>query len=239
MFNTEVKKKISIDFSPANHEKLVKFVENYPGITSSSAAINYLVTVFADLPTQIRDTLAKACHDAIKEEEALFSGRGSFEKEEATRRMGLYREIILFVTQQQGYTTREKIMNKIEIKNGHAIIPEDWIVVKNINPLSCEHVGVIEVRNGEKYNAPHIVFFSYKPINQLSDAERDDIIEKCICHYPKLGKLKAMQIEPVFDKDRNIINAEQYMAAPAIGLFAIPIYGTMTAFPEGAMIVRE
>ena len=55
------------------------------------------------------------------------------------------------------------------ILGGTFVFPPDWLEVDLDKALESPYVGVIEMRNGYKYNVPHFFFHSKKPIQELSD----------------------------------------------------------------------
>ena len=71
-------------------------------------------------------------------------------------------------------------MKTILLKNGYVQYPDEWVAVKNMDPIQCDYCGVVEVRNGNKYKCPHFVFFLDKPILKITDEDRNHILKKML-----------------------------------------------------------
>lgn len=237
MFKKPDKKKISIDFTEENYKIITEFAKKFN--ESNSSIVNYLISHFLPLDQTAKRMLARACMDSMEKEKQQFSSLGEYAKEEAHKRIKMYEDLILFFTEGKGYVLGvENAMRKIEILDGYVIFPNDWILIENQKPKDSRYVGVVEVKNGEEYNMPHFVFFSSNPIAERTNIEEEDILVGCQFAHPEFGKIKAMQVEPVYDENKIMINAELWKRSPLIGMFSIPTYGKDTLFPQGAMIVK-
>lgn len=126
----------------------------------------------------------------------------------------------------------------LPIADGFVFYPSEWIVIKNDIRESCRYVGTVEVRNGTRYNAPHFLFFSKTPVNRIESEEREKIMTACTEVYPAFRKILKHQIEPQYNENNKLINGEQLISAPTVGLFQIPTYGEASDYPAGAMVVR-
>ncbi|MBQ8165310.1 MAG: hypothetical protein IJZ94_05800 [Clostridia bacterium] len=236
MFSKTKKIKVSIDFTESNYNILTAFAKSIG--ESNSTVMNYLVSHFLQLSPQIKRIFAKCCVENVKKEQLEFSNLGEYEKEEASKRIDICKDLTLFFTDGKGYVTEDQYMKKIKIIDGYVIVPNDWIVVENRIPAECKYVGVIEIFNNNIYKVPHFVFFSDCPISQITEFEQDIIFTCCEEVYPDFRKIRSMQLKPIYDENKNMLNAELYIKAPIIGLFQIRTYGIDISFPAGAMIVR-
>lgn len=131
-------------------------------------------------------------------------------------------------------------MMKIKIRDGHVIVPKGWVILAGLDPKECDHVGVVEVRNGARYNTPHFVFFSTRPLEDFQDEDYERVNEECIKAFPDFEKILGAQVEPKIDKDNNILNREEFLDAPNVGYFPILDSGLdPDRYPSGAMVIRD
>lgn len=231
------KKKLSIDFEVSNHNLMTRFARNHN--MTNSAIVNYLVEHMLKLSSETKKKFAGVSVEQLDVYKEIYSNCDGYEKQKIEEQISVLQDLILFFTDGKGYVENEvEKMNKIEIDRGYVIFPKDWIVVQTAEPKGCRYVGVIEVRNGKKYNVPHYLFFSEVPIMELAKFQEEDILSKCARRYPDFGRILDMQVEPAYDENKHMLNAELFMEAPTIGIFQVPTYGEDTSFPAGAMVVR-
>lgn len=232
----EEKKKLSIDFELSNYNVMGAFAKKHK--MGNSSVINYLVEHFLQLAPDIKRKLAKAVYEALEEYKAKYAECEPYEEKEIEKQIGILRDLEMFFTNGKGYSEEEK-MKKVVIDGGYAIFPSDWVCIDEENAHNCKYVGVIEIQNGKEYNVPHFVFFSEFPINDIRGSLEDDLYLKIELKYPKFKNVRAMQVEPLYDEDNNLLNGELWRKAPTIGTFTMPTYGVHNSFPAGAMIVRN
>ncbi|MGC5816111.1 hypothetical protein [Clostridium perfringens] len=128
-------------------------------------------------------------------------------------------------------------MKKIEIQNGYVIFPEDWIILNEYHAKNCEYARVIEVKNGTKYNSPHFLFFSTKPINELTNNDTKKLDEKCINMFSNYKKILNEYIPLKYDENGEMLNGNEHISGPIPGYFAILDYGLdISYYPLGAMV---
>lgn len=130
-------------------------------------------------------------------------------------------------------------MNKMKIMNGYVVFPANWIVLNYQQPNNACYAGVVEVRNGIKYNIPHFIFFSKKPIFELTAEEVNLIIECCIIKYPHLSDVLSLYVPRIYDENNQIINELEWYQSPEACCFEIPDCGTRDTYVFDAMIVRN
>lgn len=238
MFSKNIeKKKLSVDFEIQNYNLLTTFGEKYK--MSNSQIINYLIEHFLKLSGDSKNEFAANTKIQIDSLKKIYSECQEFEANQVSQNISLLEDLLLFFTDGKGYRENEvEKMKRIEMLDSYVVIPNDWIVVENKNPQDCKYAGVIEIRNSTTYNMPHLLFFCEVPIIELTTIEEERILSACEVCYPDFKKIRTMQVKPVYDENKNILNSELWEKAPTIGLFPIHIFGEDNTFPCGSMIVR-
>lgn len=234
------KKKLSIDFDMENYELLVQFASKQK--ISNSQVINFLIENLLSLSTEAKKQYAKSTTEQLGLLRQKYSGCQEFEANETERQIAILQNLLSFFSEQKDFDTEtecEKNMKRIEMINSFVIFPTDWVVANLIEAKDCNYAGVVEVRNGKRYNMPHILFFSEKPIVELSKDEEEKILDTCAACYPPFSQIRTQQVEPVYDDNNIMINSDTWNSAPTIGIFAIGEYGKALSFPAGAMIIRN
>lgn len=231
------KKKVSIDFSTRAYQLLSEYTREF-GV-SNSALINFLLENILSMDEEERNKLAEFYFEVLKNaNKTRLSVSSDFEIQVQNQKIERYSNLIDF------FATRDKIkalnnMQKLDMKSGYIIYPDDWIVVDYCEPAKCKYAGVVSMRNAKTYNIPTFLFFCNMEINELPDMERQRILKKCEEKYPDFEKIQAMQVVPAYNSERKMLNAELWMKAPTIGFFQISEYGKDDVYPDGAMVVLE
>lgn len=121
-------------------------------------------------------------------------------------------------------------MITVPMATGYVLLPDrpDWITLTDpINPSDAAYAGVVEVRNprdgSRDYNAKHYVVFFDEP-NCCIDNFNE--IMDIICSIdPDFCKIRNDVVDPKFSDYNhclaNMINTEEWLAAPQIGLFML------------------
>lgn len=233
---SDEKKKLSIDFELDNYKLMSAFASRFH--MTNSGVVNYLIEHFVQLTPEAKDDFAKVASEHLASQKRIFSECDDYEEEAVAKQISILEDLVLFFTDGKGLPEKDK-MKKIEINGGYAIFPADWVVVDEARAKNCKHVGVVEVRNGAKYKCPHFVLFSEVPIGDFDSNLWDMYLNRCEIKHPDFRRIRAMQLEPVYDENNILLNAELWEQAPTIGIFSMPTYGQDTSFPAGAMIVRN
>lgn len=232
-----VTKKASIDFD-SDSIRILDELKGQFRARSNSAIITMLLRIFGELDKEVREELASFCISQTSK--IVKTGAGNdYNIEDALARKEQYQNIIDFLTIGQGIKVKEENhMKKRFISNGYCLVPEDWIEITFDRAEDSEYVGVVEVRNGAKFDVPHFYFFSQKPIRFMTDAERTLIEKACSRISEEYKKAMRYCVEAVEDEDGCIINEKEWMSAPQSGIFQIGVHGSKETFPYGAMIYR-
>lgn len=112
---------------------------------------------------------------------------------------------------------------KIDILDGYVFVPEDWIVIKNLNPVECTHVGVVDINRTTEYHAPHFVFFSHEPIPDfrfMRTEERNKLMDACSLFYPPLKEI--LELQPMIPDEKIQSEYMTYSTLPVIAIMEVP-----------------
>ena len=139
-----------------------------------------------------------------------------------------------------GKKARISSMAKIPIANNSTlIVPGSWTLINANKAQEYPYAGVIEVRNSP--DAPHVVFLSRKPVNEMTEADREEVFSRAALQAPILSSLRNMEVELEYNDDGGIANRDEYNNSPRIGYFSIrdsTMFSDANPAPYGAMIVR-
>lgn len=139
-----------------------------------------------------------------------------------------------------GKKAKTSSMAKISIANSSTlIVPGSWTLINADKAQEYPYAGVIEVRNSP--DAPHVVFLSKKPVNEMTEADREEVFSRAALQAPILNSLRNMEVELEYNDDGGIANRDEYNNSPRIGFFSIrdsTIFSDSNPAPYGAMIVR-
>lgn len=125
-----------------------------------------------------------------------------------------------------------------QMANGDILkAPREWLVANPERGIFSKYAGVIEIKNGEAYEAPHILFFSDIPVDNNFDSKREaEVLNAATSIWPRLSEVLADEIELKYRSDGGVANMKDYASSPHIGLFNIfeedcypfgkPPYGT-------------
>lgn len=129
-------------------------------------------------------------------------------------------------------------MQKTFLKNGCVKYPDNWVAVKNMEPAECDYCGVVQVRNGYKYNCPTFVFFLDHPVVDLTEDDEDKINKAIIDRFPEFKNIISDHVEEKLDENYRLLNLKEWDEAPTIGHFSIVEKGKPALITE-AYICRD
>lgn len=128
-------------------------------------------------------------------------------------------------------------MKRVDLRGGsYLVVPDDWPVVNESNAASCDYAFVLEVRNASDA-IPHYVYLSSKEV-----CPTDEVLDAIADIWPGIRDVQTSQVEPIYDKDGMILNADEWMKAPIIGVFPIRDASSFSwedKAPYGAMVYRH
>lgn len=124
-------------------------------------------------------------------------------------------------------------MKRVNLTNGIAIIPDEWIVLSS---EKGSHALVVEVRNGQRFHCPHFFIRSDKASAQLSDDEWDEIRTLCAEESPEFQEAMKHETVPITNvNDTKQISA--WRAGTTFGIFDIPTFEETSYPPYGAYTI--
>ena len=129
-------------------------------------------------------------------------------------------------------------MKTIFMKNGCVKYPDNWVAVKNMEPAECDYCGVVEVRNGHKYNCPKFIFFLDHPVVNLTEEDEYKINKAIIDRCPDFQDIIDDHVKEEYDENYHLLNPKEWDEAPTIGHFSIEEKGK-PALVTDAYICRD
>lgn len=244
------KKKVSIDFLQPLYQRLNDTAKEQ-GV-SNSKIVNMLVDLFLQLSPDVACDIGTYCHQKYQSERIAAAALTGFAQQDKLLAADQYQRL----SEYFGYNVAptDQKMRRIYLKEGYALVPDDWIVLNDvIAPADqCMYAGIVESRNCEKYQIPHFVFFSdYKYSADYPADLEEKVYTQCAAIYPDFRRLYNMQ-RPIPDESRTdpegLKLISEWMEAPGFGLFHLVEKGDPHYWnkyrpdydpPYGAMIVRD
>lgn len=113
---------------------------------------------------------------------------------------------------------KEMKRKKIELINGYVVVPDDCIVVEETKTDKSDYAAVVAEKNG---TLSHYLVFSEKNISDYTIKEEKNLYAYLGTLYPEVEEVRKKEVEAEF-KDGVVVNAEEWKAAPRLGLFPIP-----------------
>ena len=139
----------------------------------------------------------------------------------------------------------ESVFRKIKLKDGYVKVPQYWIILGDPQKaMESRYAGVVEVKNGHRFDAPHFVFFSnIKYAEDYPDEMKNEILEQCVKEVPRFQEI-IERCEYLKKYASNRQDDEGYMKGPEIGFFNIfeendPSLREDYIPPYACMIVRD
>ena len=213
----------SVDLYPENVNALKSFADDTG--STYGRVINDLISIFVRCPEEVRAELSSFCREQSAQLDNP-NAQGFEASADADRVICAYDVMSGFFS--QGLKGIPRGFQKIYLREGYLLCPDDWIILKKVfgkGAEECQYAGVVEARNFEKYGVPHFVFFSDIPYEtSFSDKDEDLVYAACAKAWPKFKEILNMQVPPakgdMTDPDY-IEQAEKHLASPYLGMFHI------------------
>lgn len=144
--------------------------------------------------------------------------------------------------ERQQKKQEEATLTSYDMNNGAIIkAPRGWIVTNPEDAVLSNYAGVIEIRNGDQYDAPHFLFFLEEhPVSELTEEERLSILRDATSKWPRLSEVQDDIVELQYGPDGGVLNQKEYIQSPCIGFFPIWDEGQYPLGdpPYGAVVIR-
>lgn len=106
---------------------------------------------------------------------------------------------------------------KIQLLHGVVVVSDDYIIVYPTKTESSNFAGIVAEKNG---SLPHYLVFSDKPISDYSVKDEDKLYEMLGELYPEVAEIRKQEVEAIFENGI-VVNADEWKAAPRLGLFPV------------------
>lgn len=219
-------------------------LKNPKSVRSTGEAIDYLCNLLTGLRPRVAKALDETClreAQRISNEMKALPVDGS--EEMAFSQLEVYREQFQRLHDHFSlyYEKEEKPqgMKRVNLLGGdYAVFPSSWILIEPEEcAASCSQVGIIEVRGGAKYNAPHFVFF------HNGDYDEKDKLKRATKFWPSMNDVIRDEVKLAVDDDGRYLNMDEHLAAPMVCYFNLvdaSYYQSMELDPPyGAVIYRN
>lgn len=210
--------------------------------------INTTVTTVCDAPIEVKEETLNFYKRNIKLLTKQMDSASPFELRAISEKIEAYMNLAMLVNGGERISideiNNEPDMTQYKIEGGYVVCPEDWIVLNPEEAGQCCYAGVVECRRKE-YHVPHFLFFTNKRANRYDDKLYSRVNRMCCQKWPKFKEILAQQVQPIDDPNNPgfQLNADEWMAAPTLGYFALYVKGDPAPDgfvpPMGAMVVRN
>lgn len=217
---------------------------NPESIRSTGEVIDYLCNLLAELTPRTAKVVDEACVGEVQlitnEMRALpldGSEQMSFSQKELEREQ--LQRLHKHFSQYREKEDKPQGMKRVDLLGGdYAVFPSSWVLLEPDScGASCNQVGIIEVRGGSKYNAPHFVFF------HNGDYSQKDKLQHAVKLWPRMTDVIRDEVKLITDDEGHYLNMDEHLAAPIICYFNLldaSYYQSMELEPPyGAMIYRN
>lgn len=239
------KKKMSFDIEMSNL-KWLKETADSAGV-KVAPMLNSLIKIFAGSPSDFRHKeYVYCCNRVIQLQNEIEIITGSYERRKVEDEISWYVELGKLYSGNMNLTAEEMSMldkDKISLKEGYAVIPDDWIVLNRNQAPDKMYACVVEFRNWEKFDIPHFVYFTDTEMGR--DYDTKEINRLCNELWPQFNDMLAKQVKPRRDPtDNHIVNSSEWSASPHVGYFPLEVYESKEELakdhpPFGAYILRD
>ena len=220
-------------------------LKNPESVRSTGEAIDYLCNLLTGLQPRVARALDEAClREArqITNEMKALPVDGS--EEMSFSQLELYREqfqrlhdhFSLYCEKEE----RPQGMRRVDLPRRRLRCPPPPLGLywkqRNARSLAAQ-VGIIEIRGGAKYDAPHFAFFHNGEYSQK------DKLQRATKLWPRMTDVMRDEVKLVTDDEGHYLNMDEHLAAPIICYFNLldaSYYQSMELEPPyGAMIYRN
>lgn len=242
IFNKEkTRTKRSVDLSSRTDIAIDSFrslAEKHGASLSRGAAIDAVLGVILGLsPSQAYRLLATA-REGLKNDQDLLdaiSREDVLSRRDANDTVNAWKQACeLFGILADGYH-EPKPMRSIQMHGRRILVPDasDWISVNEDNAAESTVATIVEVRNGERFDVPHFIYFD----NGESSTQAID--KAVLSTYPRYEEVLKAKVEPVRDSDGTYLNLDELKSAPWPGYFRAQPNDPESGNPYGIMLILD
>lgn len=244
-----VKRKLSIDLTSKNREKIEEIKNTY-GL-SYGDTINTVLNAVLSMSPETSARLLDILKSEMRSINTKLKVSGEYGNEKLNQQLKEYDNLAKCFNGWQFVSPDDlkpfEKMQEIRIKNGTLICPSDWILINPEEAAESEYAGVVECNNSVIYKTPHFVWLRKDPsVNNFSPEEEEKVKKMCVAKWPPFEDIiqKQVSLEPDPDNLGSYTNLDDWMKSPAIGYFTIipddsPLYEADKEPPFGAKIKRD
>lgn len=92
--------------------------------------------------------------------------------------------------------------------------PKNWILLNEEESLDCRYASVLEIQNGESYNAPTFLYISNTPTRNLADEEKLEILRLAASSWEQMEDILTDKVELEYGSDGSLLNYKEWSSAP-------------------------
>lgn len=225
-------RKFSIDLTDENRV-ILNEVKGRTG-TPIGQTINFLVTLFCRIPSDVKAELLAFCKEKLTEISDRMKYAGEYETQSLMNKYGFYRRLAVFFNDGNDFCVsvkdEEPKMQRIEMLGGVLVCPADYIILNREDAKNSLYASVVEVRHAG-YGVPHFVFFSSREAKTYTRSDTNFIEDLCAREWPRFRDIMDRVVELVYDpnaEEQNFstcLNAKVAYEAPQIGHFGVYVQG--------------
>lgn len=230
----KIPRKITLLLDKLNHKYLNAQAEAYDPDSDEKFSYAKIVNTSLDfqrmLTPEIRFETAEAYKEKIRELREL-RDKESYDKQTYYNQLiSQYEELYKILSGGEDLDMSLPIRSWYKVKNGHAILPKDWVPLPAFGSLADhENILVVECREGYKHgNVPHFYLASDCKIGRdVTDEMQDAIYEEIAKTYEPFAELRRRDVESnkLPDRNANIEQLEAWAKEPHFGIFVVPHEG--------------
>lgn len=126
-------------------------------------------------------------------------------------------------------------MRSIQMNGCRVLIPDapDWITVNEGEAIRCNAATIVEVRNAERFDMAHFIYFDN------DDTATKDIDEKIAIVWPEYEEVLKRRVKPVLDSEGKCLNAKEFLDAPNTGYYRATTYDPLRGNPYGVATIPD
>ena len=107
---------------------------------------------------------------------------------------------------------------KFKLIHGFVVVSDEYIIVEQTKTDYSDYAAIVAEKNG---TLPHYLVFSDKNFSDYTIKDENNLYAYLGTLYPEVEEVKKQEVEAIFDNGV-VVNADEWKAAPRLGLF--PIY---------------